>query len=48
MADQQLAAGVMWVPGSISFLVAGIYFFYRWLEPATPPLEPRHEELSWT
>jgi putative membrane protein len=48
LADQQLAAGVMWVPGSITFLIAGIYYFYRWLEPAKPPLEPRHEELSWT
>ena len=48
MADQQLAAGVMWVPGSIAFLIAGIYYFYRWLEPAKPPVEPRHEELSWT
>ena len=48
MADQQLAAGVMWVPGSIAFLAAGIYFFYRWLEPSSRPLEPRPEEFSWT
>ncbi len=48
LSDQQLAAGVMWVPGSLAYLIAGIYFFYRWLEPGTPPLEPRHEELSWT
>ena len=33
MADQQLAAGMMWVPGSISFTIAFIYALYRWLEP---------------
>jgi cytochrome c oxidase assembly factor CtaG len=38
----------MWVPGSLAYLIAGIYFFYRWLEPAKPTAEPRHEELSWT
>ena len=49
MADQQLAAGVMWVPGSITFFAAAIYFFYRWLEPtAAAQLDPRPEELSWT
>jgi putative membrane protein len=35
MADQQLAAGVMWVPGSLASTVAVIVFFYRWLGPAT-------------
>jgi putative membrane protein len=34
IADQQLAAGVMWVPGSLSFTVAIIVFFYRWLGDA--------------
>ncbi|MGZ4353766.1 MAG: cytochrome c oxidase assembly protein [Gaiellaceae bacterium] len=33
LADQQVAAGVMWVPGSIAFTVAIIVFFYRWLAP---------------
>jgi cytochrome c oxidase assembly factor CtaG len=33
LADQQLAAGVMWVPGSIAYTVAIIVFVYRWLEP---------------
>lgn len=32
--DQQLAAGVMWVPGSISYTVALIVIAYRWLEPS--------------
>jgi putative membrane protein len=43
LADQQVAAGVMWVPGSLAYLVAAIVAFYRWLEPA-----PRPKELSWT
>jgi len=34
LADQQLAAGVMWVPGSLAYTVAIIVFFYRWLGPA--------------
>lgn len=52
LTDQQLAAGVMWVPGSLTYFVAAFYFFYRWLEPAPSDapaaVEPRPEELSWT
>jgi putative membrane protein len=52
LTDQQLAAGVMWVPGSLTYFVAAFYFFYRWLEPGPSDLpvpgEPRPEELSWT
>ena len=33
VADQQIAAGVMWVPGSLAYTVAIIVFVYRWLEP---------------
>src|SRR5579884_2885686 len=33
LADQQVAGGVMWVPGSIAYSIAAIYGFYRWLEP---------------
>lgn len=33
-ADQQLAAGIMWVPGGIPYLIAIVVLFYRWLEPA--------------
>jgi putative membrane protein len=33
LADQQLAAGVMWVPGSIPFTIAILFVAYRWLEP---------------
>jgi putative membrane protein len=31
LADEQLAAGIMWVPGSIPFVVAILLFAYRWL-----------------
>jgi putative membrane protein len=52
LTDQQIAAGVMWVPGSLTYFVAAFAAFYRWLEPgavdAPPAPEPRPEELSWT
>ena len=51
MTDQQLAAGIMWVPGSLTYFVAAVVMFYRWLEPGAsvaPAAEPRPEELSWT
>lgn len=34
LADQQLAAGVMWVPGSLASTIAIVVLVYRWLEPA--------------
>jgi putative membrane protein len=43
MTDQQIAAGVMWVPGSLAYFVFAFLAFYRWLAP-----EPRTQELSWT
>ena len=40
LADQQLAAGVMWVPGSVTFLILVLVHVHRWL--ATPTAtEPR-------
>jgi putative membrane protein len=36
MADQQLAAGVMWVPGSVSFLIVLFVYVHRWLVPPGP------------
>ncbi len=36
MADQQLAAGVMWVPGSITFLIVLFVYVHRWLVPSVP------------
>ena len=37
LADQQIAGGVMWVPGSIPFTIAIVWAFYRWLEPTPDP-----------
>jgi len=37
LADQQIAAGVMWVPGSLAFTIAIVLFFYRWIGPDTSP-----------
>jgi putative membrane protein len=37
LADQQIAGGVMWVPGSIPFTIAIIWAFYRWVDPAADP-----------
>jgi cytochrome c oxidase assembly factor CtaG len=34
LADQELAAGVMWVPGSITLLLALFFYVNRWLSPA--------------
>jgi putative membrane protein len=33
LTDQQLAAGVMWVLGSIAYTITFMIGFYRWLEP---------------
>jgi cytochrome c oxidase assembly factor CtaG len=33
LADQQLAAGVLWVPGSIALTIAICINFYLWLDP---------------
>jgi putative membrane protein len=33
LADQQIAAGVMWVPGSIPYTIVLIMGLHRWLEP---------------
>jgi len=45
LADQQLAAGVMWVPGSISFLIVLFAQVHRWLAP-TPTSPPRPPRLA--
>jgi putative membrane protein len=37
LADQELAAGMMWVPGSIPFTIAIVWALYRWLEPTPDP-----------
>lgn len=44
LADQQIAAGVMWVPGSLSFSLAIVLLFVRILAPAgAKPLTPSLE-----
>ena len=35
LADQQIAGGIMWVPGSIPFTIVFIWAVYHWLEPET-------------
>jgi putative membrane protein len=45
MADQQLAAGVMWVPGSITFLIVLFVYVHRWLLPPSPG-SPRPRQLA--
>lgn len=37
LGDQQIAAGIMWVPGSIAFVIAIFVYVNRWLTPATTP-----------
>lgn len=41
LADQRLAAGVMWVPGSLAYSIAIVVFAYRWLAPV-PALRGAH------
>lgn len=36
MADQQIAAGIMWVPGSVTFLLVVFVYVHRWLMPPSP------------
>jgi putative membrane protein len=42
LGDQQLAAGIMWVPGSITFLIVLFVYVQRWLAPAGPPVRASH------
>jgi putative membrane protein len=41
MTDQQLAGGIMWVPGSIAYSATVMLGFYRWLEPEHKLEQPR-------
>jgi putative membrane protein len=36
LADQHLAAGIMWVPGSVTFLIVVFVYVHRWLMPSVP------------
>ena len=40
LTDQQLAGGMMWVPGSIAYTITFMIGFYRWLEPESKPRPP--------
>jgi putative membrane protein len=37
LGDQQVAGGMMWVVGSVSFTIAAIYAFSKWVEPESLP-----------
>jgi putative membrane protein len=37
LSDQQIAAGIMWVPGSITFVIVLFVYVHRWLTPAEAP-----------
>jgi cytochrome c oxidase assembly factor CtaG len=41
VTDQELAGGIMWVPGSIPFSVAIFVFLYRWLDGGQPTARGR-------
>ncbi|HTQ68258.1 MAG TPA: cytochrome c oxidase assembly protein [Solirubrobacteraceae bacterium] len=34
LTDQQIAAGIMWVPGSVTFMVIIFVYIHRWLAPS--------------
>jgi putative membrane protein len=36
LTDQQIAAGIMWVPGSITFVIVMFVYVHRWLAPPPP------------
>jgi putative membrane protein len=40
MGDQQLAAGIMWVPASITFVIVIFVYVHRWLMPPSIPASP--------
>ncbi len=43
LGDQQIAAGIMWVPGSITFVIVIFAYVHRWL---TPPAAPGGTRLA--
>jgi cytochrome c oxidase assembly factor CtaG len=44
LADQQIAAGIMWVPGSIAFVIVIFVYIHRWLTPA--PIRATRSRLA--
>jgi putative membrane protein len=45
LTDQQIAGGMMWVPGSIAYTITMLIGFYRWLE-ADSRTEPRRAAVT--
>jgi cytochrome c oxidase assembly factor CtaG len=41
VTDQQIAAGIMWVPGSISYTITFMIGLYRWLQADETTASPR-------
>ena len=41
LTDQQIAAGIMWVPGSITFVIVIFVYIHRWLAPVTGESDQR-------
>jgi cytochrome c oxidase assembly factor CtaG len=46
LADQHLAAGIMWVPGSITFLIVVFVYVHRWLMPSESGSTPARRLAS--
>jgi putative membrane protein len=46
LADQQLAAGIMWVPGSIAFVIVIFAYVHRWLQTPEPTTTPARRLAS--
>jgi cytochrome c oxidase assembly factor CtaG len=46
IADQQLAAGIMWVPGSITFVIVIFVYVHRWLLPPASGSTPARRLAS--
>jgi putative membrane protein len=45
LEDQQMAGGMMWVAGSISYTIAALYIFSRWAAPEQPKTSVRSAGL---
>jgi cytochrome c oxidase assembly factor CtaG len=45
LTDQQIAGGMMWVPGSIAYTIAVLAAVWRWVEPESPA-PVRHAALT--
>ena len=46
IADQHVASGIMWVPGSITFVIVIFAYVHRWLMPPAPGSSTRSARLA--